>query len=206
MPLDIGLIGATAIAEKAILAPAAGREDVTVRAVAASDPARARDFAARNGISRVYTNYAALVDAPDITTVYVSLHNSAHREWAVRAAKAGKHVVVEKPLCLGLEEFVEIAEAATANGVHVIEAVPTAGHPWQSEVRAMITDQRYGLLRSMRTAMRLQGPGAGQLSSPDRAGRRHLLGQRHLLAASAVQTTVGLAGAHGSGWLGLRRA
>ena len=47
MSLDIGLIGATAIAEKAILAPAAKREDVTVRAVAASDPARVRDFAAR---------------------------------------------------------------------------------------------------------------------------------------------------------------
>ena len=198
MPLDIGLIGATAIAEKAILAPAARREDVTVRAVAASDPARVRDFAARNGIPRVHADYAALVDAPDITTVYVSLHNSAHREWAVRAAKAGKHVVVEKPLCLGLEEFAEIAEAATANGVHVIEAVPTAGHPWQSEVRAMITDQRYGPLRSMRTGIRFGVPAPGSYRD-----RTELGGGIFLDSATywlhAVQTTVGLAGAHGSG-------
>ena len=198
MPLDIGLIGATAIAEKAILAPAAKREDVTVRAVAASDPARVRDFAARNGIPRVHADYGALVDATDITTVYVSLHNSAHREWAVRAAKAGKHVVVEKPLCLGLEEFAEIAEAARANRVHVIEAVPTAGHPWQSEVRAMICDQRYGPLRSMRTGIRFGVPTPGSYRDrPELGGGIFLDSATYWL--HAVQTTVGLAGAHGSG-------
>jgi predicted dehydrogenase len=198
MPLEIGLIGATAIAEKAILAPAARREDVRVQAVAASDPARARDFAARNGIPRVHADYAALVDAPDLNTVYVSLHNSAHREWAVRAARAGKHVVVEKPICLSPKEFAEIAEAATVSGVHMIEAVPTAGHPWLSEVRAMITDQRYGPLRSMRTVIRFAIPTPGSYRE-----RTELGGGIFLDCATywlhAVQTTIGLSGARGSG-------
>src|SRR3954452_11555407 len=109
MPLDIGLIGATGIAEKAIMRPSVAFDDVAVRAVAASDPARAKEFADRHGIGRVHDTYADLVADPAINTVYVSLHNSAHREWVVAAAEAGKHVIVEKPLCLSAAEAAEIA-------------------------------------------------------------------------------------------------
>lgn len=161
MPLDIGLVGATRIAERAIVAPSARHGDVRLRAVAASDLDRARAFAARNDIPRVHHDYEALVTDPALDAVYVSLHNSAHHRWVVRAAAAGKHVVVEKPLCLSNDQLAEIVEVASSAGVQVVEAVPTEGHEWQATVRAMIADRRYGRLRCVRTEMCFAPPAAG---------------------------------------------
>jgi predicted dehydrogenase len=195
MPLDIGLIGATAIAEKAVLRPSSAFDDVTVRAVAASDPLRAKEFAERHGID-AHDTYAALVADPAVNTVYVSLHNSAHREWAVAAAQAGKHVIVEKPLCLSAAEAAEIARAAV--GVHVIEAVPTIGHPWQRAVREMITDGRFGPLTAIRTGIRFGVPAPGSYRArPELGGGIFLDSASYWL--QAVQATVGLDGATGSG-------
>ncbi|GAA3436021.1 Gfo/Idh/MocA family protein [Kutzneria kofuensis] len=196
MPLDIGLIGATAIAEKAVLRPGSAYDDVSARAVAASDPVRAKEFADRNGIARVHGSYADLVADPDINTVYVSLHNSAHRDWVVAAAEAGKHVVVEKPLCLSAAEVTEIVKAAV--GVHVIEAVPTIGHPWQAAVREMITDGRFGPLTGIRTEIRFGVPAPGSYRErPELGGGIFLDSASYWL--QAVQATVGLDGAVGAG-------
>src|SRR5882757_1126357 len=191
MPLDIGLIGATGIAEKAVLRPGAAFDDVTVRAVAASDPVRAKEFALRNGIDRVHGSYAELVADPGINTVYVSLHNSAHREWVVAAAAAGKHVIVEKPLCLSAAECAEIARAAV--GVQVIEAVPTIGHPWAAAGREMITDGRYGPLTGIHTEIRFGVPTAGSYRErPELGGGIFLDSASYWL--QAVQATVGFDG------------
>lgn len=195
MPLDIGLIGATGIAEKAILRPASAFDDVSVRAVAASDPVRAKEFATRHGIDRVHDTYAELVADPAVNTVYVSLHNSAHREWVVAAAEAGKHVIVEKPLCLSALEAAEIAAAAV--GVQVIEAVPTIGHPWQAAVREMILGNRFGPLTRIRTEIRFGVPAPGSYRErPELGGGIFLDSASYWL--QAVQATVGLDGAVGS--------
>lgn len=198
MRLDIGLIGATAIAERAVVRPGSRRDDVSVVAVAASDPDRAAGFAERNAVPRVHRDYAALIDDPAVNTVYVSLHNSAHHRWAVRAACAGCHVVVEKPLCLRPAEFAEIADAAQRSGVCVVEAVPTAGHDWLREVGAMVADRRYGRLREVRTGIRFAAPAPGGYRDSVELG-----GGIFLDCASywlhALQQTVGLDGATGTG-------
>jgi predicted dehydrogenase len=156
---EIGLIGATGIAERAILRPARGRAGVRVRAVAASDPVRAKEFASRHEIPVVHEDYTALLADPEVDTVYISLHNSAHHKWAVRAAVAGKRVIVEKPLCLSSEELDEVAFAA--EGVQVFEAVASAGHVWQKTVRGFIADETYGALRSVETRMTFAVPAVG---------------------------------------------
>lgn len=189
MPLEIGLIGATAIAERAILTPSANYTDVTVRAVAASDPVRAKEYASRNNIPVVHPSYAALLEDPAINTVYISLHNSAHHRWAVRAAVAGKHVIVEKPLCLTAEELAELAFAA--DGVQVFEAVATAGHEWQNTVRGFIEDQRYGAVKSVETSLTFGVPApGGYRDRPDLGGGIFYDSAGYWL--QALQATVGL--------------
>src|SRR5687768_15739240 len=116
MSLEIGLIGATALAERTLL-----QQGVGITAVAASDPVRAKEYANRHGIPVVHDSYAALLADPAIDAVYISEHNAAHHRWAVRAAVAGKHVIVEKPLCLTADEVDELAFAAA--DVKVFEAV-----------------------------------------------------------------------------------
>jgi predicted dehydrogenase len=198
MPLDIGLIGATAIAERTMVGPSARYDDTAIRAVAASDPDRAAGFAARQGIPVVHRDYSALIEDPTINTVYISLHNSAHHDWATRAARAGKHVIVEKPLCLDDDELAAIEAAASATGVRVVEAIATEGHEWQTAVRAIVADSRYGALRSVRTRIQFAMP------PPDGYRCRPELGGGIFFDASsywlqAVQAVCGLADATATG-------
>ena len=190
MRLEIGLIGATRIAERAVVRPSATRPGVHVRAVAAGDPARAEEFARRNDVPVVHRSYEALIDDPAVTTVYISLHNSAHHPWIVRAARAGKHVVVEKPLCLDENELAEIQ----ATGARVVEAVPTAGHPWQRAVRAAVEDHRFGALTRIRTELVFGPPRpGGYRDRPELGGGIFLDTASYWL--QAVQATAGLGGA-----------
>jgi predicted dehydrogenase len=184
MPLEIGLIGATGIAERTLLNQGAG-----VRAVAASDPVRAKEYANRHEIPVVHESYSALLADPAIDAVYISLHNSAHHRWAVRAAVAGKHVIVEKPLCLTADEVAELSFAAT--DVKVFEAVATADHPWQQTVHDFIHEETYGPLVKAETQVRFAVPAPGGYRD-----RPELGGGIFLDAASywlqAVQATIGL--------------
>ncbi|GAA1600551.1 Gfo/Idh/MocA family oxidoreductase [Kribbella sancticallisti] len=183
MPLEIGLIGATGIAARTMLRPG-----VHVRAVAASDPVRAKEYATQHGIPVVHENYAALLADPSIKAVYISLHNSAHHRWAVRAAVAGKHVIVEKPLCLTVEEVAELEFAAT--DVQVFEAVATA-HEWQDTVRGYVEEQPYGRLESVETRMTFAVPASGGYRDrPELGGGIFFDTASYWL--QAVQATVGL--------------
>jgi len=179
------LIGATGIAARTMLRPGS---DVRVCAVAASDPVRAKEYAGRHGIPVVHETYSALLADPSIEAVYISLHNSAHHRWAVRAAVAGKRVIVEKPLCLTAEEVAELEFAA--DGVQVFEAVATV-HEWQETVRHYVDEQPYGRLESVGTRMTFAVPAAGGYRD-----RPELGGGIFFDAASywlqAIQATVGL--------------
>ncbi|GAA0619033.1 Gfo/Idh/MocA family oxidoreductase [Kribbella sandramycini] len=189
MPLEIGLIGATGIAARTMLGPA-DAVNAHVRAVAASDPVRAKEYANQHRIEVVHDNYAALLADPQIDAVYVSLHNSAHHRWAVRAAVAGKHVIVEKPLCLTADEVAEL-EFAADGAVHVTEAVATAHHEWQQVVRSFIVDGRYGVLRSVHTRMTFAEPEpGGYRDRPELGGGIFFDCASYWL--QALQATVGL--------------
>ncbi|MDT3397327.1 Gfo/Idh/MocA family oxidoreductase [Streptomyces sp. B1866] len=193
-----GLVGATGIAERAVLAPAARRDDVLVRAVAASSPERAEAFRARHGLAVAHASYEALLADDRVDAVYVSVHNSAHARWAVAAARAGKHVVVEKPLCLGRREAHAVLRAAADSGVHAVEAVMTADHPWQEAVRALLADGGLGEPREVVTHLVFDlPPGTGYRFRPELGGGALFDTASYWL--QALQATVGLDGAVASG-------
>jgi predicted dehydrogenase len=71
-----------------------------LRAAASRDGGRAAAFAASLGIPGSYAGYQALPDDPEADVIYIALHNHMHAEWSIRAARAGKHVLGEKPAAL----------------------------------------------------------------------------------------------------------
>ena len=81
---------------------ASARSDLTTVASRTLD--RAQAYAAEWKIPRALGSYEALLDDPDIDVIYISLPNSLHVEWTVRALEAGKHVLCEKPLALTVED------------------------------------------------------------------------------------------------------
>ena len=121
-------------------------------AVASRDDDRARAFAKEQGIPRHHGSYEALLDDPDVDALYIPVPNSIHREWTIRAARAGKHVLCEKPLAMDGSECEDMAVAAEEANVLLIEAFMYRFHPRTGRVLSMLSDGVVGDLRSVRSA------------------------------------------------------
>ena len=96
-PVTWGLLS-TARINELVLAGARESDRVQFVAVGSRDRDRAEAYAREHGIERAHGSYEALLQDPDVEAVYISLPNSMHVEWSVRAVEAGKHVLCEKPL------------------------------------------------------------------------------------------------------------
>jgi 1,5-anhydro-D-fructose reductase (1,5-anhydro-D-mannitol-forming) len=88
-----------------------------VVSVMSSNAERAKSYAAENGIGKAVSDLAALLDDQHVDAVYISTTNELHRNQAIAAARAGKHVLCEKPLALSLEDAHAMAQAAREAGV-----------------------------------------------------------------------------------------
>lgn len=119
-------------------------------AVASRSEENARSYAEEWNIPRAHGSYQALLDDQEIDVIYISLPNSLHTEWTIRAAQAGKHVLCEKPLALSVEEVKAIESAARRAGVVVAEAFMYRHHPQTSRVKSMIQEGAIGKARFIR--------------------------------------------------------
>jgi predicted dehydrogenase len=152
-PLRIGTLGAARITPAALIRPARQVPDVEVAAVAARDPARARKFADKHGIPRVHDSYEALLADPEIDAVYNPLPNGLHGEWTVKALEAGKHVLCEKPFTANAVEGAEVAAAADASGLVVMEAFHYRYHPLAQRVLDIVASGVLGQIRHVEATM-----------------------------------------------------
>jgi len=98
-----GIISTAQINRK-VIPGAQASPKVELLGVASRDGRRAEEYARHWEIERAYDSYDALLADPEIEAVYISLPNSMHCEWSVRALEAGKHVLCEKPLSRRPEE------------------------------------------------------------------------------------------------------
>ena len=127
--IRIGTLGCARITPQALIRPAKKNADVQVTAVAARDYTKAKVFAKRHGIPTVHKDYAALIQDPDIDAIYNPLPNSLHAEWSVRALRAGKHVLCEKPMASNATEAEEMNSVAIEEGKVLMEAFHWRYHP-----------------------------------------------------------------------------
>jgi predicted dehydrogenase len=116
-------------------------------AVTARDASRTAAFAAEHGIPAVLPSVEALVGSPDVDVVYVATPHPLHREQALAAIAAGKHVLIEKPIAMSADEAREILAAGRAAGVLVMEAMWTRYLPQASVLRQVLADGLIGDVR-----------------------------------------------------------
>lgn len=133
-PLRIGVLGCANIA-KQFVRDVASSPAVRVVAAASRNGETAAAFAKNYGIARSYGSYQALLADPDIDIIYLPLPNSMHAHWAIESAKAGKHILCEKPLALGLAQTQSMFAVARANRVMLLEAYP---YYFQPQTAAML--------------------------------------------------------------------
>ena len=111
----------------------------------------ARDVAARHGIERVHGSYEALLADPEVDAVYIPLPNHLHREWTIAAARAGKHVLCEKPLAMTAAEAEQMVAVCERAGVRLMEAFMYRLHPSWLAVREIVASGRIGRLLAVQS-------------------------------------------------------
>jgi predicted dehydrogenase len=122
-----------------------------VVAIASRDLRPASRAAAEHEIPRAHGSYEALLSDPDVDAVYNPLPNHLHAEWTIAAARAGKHVLCEKPLAMNAAEAERMVEACDAAGVVLMEAFMYRLHPSWEAVRDLVRSGRIGELRSVQS-------------------------------------------------------
>ena len=152
MVCNWGVLGAGFIANRAMLAAIQHSSQARVLAVASRDEQRGQEAAQRYSIERFYHDYEALLADPDVQVVYIALPNHLHREWGLRAAHAGKHVLCEKPLALNAAECDEMISTCHSLKVLLMEAVMYRFHPRMQALKHMIAVGEVGELRFIHIA------------------------------------------------------
>ena len=158
--LKWGVISTSKIGRVAVIPAIQASNNGALIAVGGRVLDKTREFAAQSNIPRFYSSYEALLEDENIDAVYNPLPNSMHREWSIKAAEAGKHILCEKPLALDAFECHEMEAAAKENGVRLMEAFMYRFHPQTEKVLQMVRTGVIGDLRMIRSAFtfRLMNP------------------------------------------------
>ena len=121
-------------------------------ALVSGDPAKAQKIAAQYGIKPSscysYANYDAIAQNPDVKVIYIVLPNSMHLEYTVRGAKAGKHILSEKPMAVSSAECEKMISACKAANVKLMIAYRQQYEPNNREIVKMVKAGKLGTLRS----------------------------------------------------------
>jgi xylose dehydrogenase (NAD/NADP) len=147
-PIRWGLLGTARINAK-LLAGARLSDHAEVVAVGSRSAETGEAFARAHGIAKVHASYEALLADPDVDAIYVSLPNSLHHPWTLKALAAGKHVLCEKPYTRHSHEVDVAWDAAEASGLVLMEAFMWRHTPQADRLVALLP--RLGELVTVRS-------------------------------------------------------
>lgn len=142
-----GILGPGLVATQAVMPAIQRVEEATIQAVASRDTGRLESRASKFGIPDRYQDYQALLDDPRIDAVYIALPNHLHHPWTIKALRAGKHVLCEKPLALNVREGEEMLAVSQETGKLLMEAAMYRFHPRMQHLKQMVERGELGELR-----------------------------------------------------------
>ncbi|CAM5188827.1 Inositol 2-dehydrogenase/D-chiro-inositol 3-dehydrogenase [Castellaniella defragrans] len=198
-PVKIGVLGCANIARQ-FIRDTRGASLAIVTAVASRREETARKFAAENAVDRYFSSYEAMLEDPDLEAIYLPLPNTLHAEWAIKAAKAGKHVLCEKPMAVSRQEAAAMFEAAHRSGTVLLEAYPYWFQPQSLKLRDLISSGAIGAVRSVSASFGFQvgNPDTNIRLKPDLGGGALLDAGSY--TTSLVRLVMGCAPARVTAW------
>jgi predicted dehydrogenase len=150
-----GIIGTGGIAKTFARALSASKTGWLV-AVGSRSQAPADAFANLFNIGRSHGNYDALLNDADVQAVYIATPHPMHMEWAIKAARAGKHVLVEKPLAINAADAKAMIDAAAAKNLFFMEAFMYRCHPQTARLVEILREKQIGEVRVIRASLSFQ--------------------------------------------------
>ncbi len=163
LPLPVGVLGCGVVATSPLgYLPGMVKLSEKIRVVAVADPVieRAQAVARQFGIAEVYPSLEAMLEGADIDAVVNLTPIPVHGPTTLTALRAGKHVVVEKPIATTLEEANAIIDLARARGLTVVVAPPNMLRPERQEARRLIQEGAIGKVCFARVRSSHGGPAA----------------------------------------------
>jgi predicted dehydrogenase len=127
-------------------------DGVEIAAVASRDKAKAEQYARENAIATAHGSYEELLEDPEIEALYISLPNSFHIEWSIKALQAGKHVLCEKPLSRRTQDVERAFDTAEQHGRLLMEAFMWRHNPQTAKLTELINEGAVGRVRMIRAA------------------------------------------------------
>lgn len=150
--LKWGILGCASIAKRAVIPGLQQSKLNEVTAIASRDIDKSTSTAEELHIPKAYGSYEEILEDPIIDAVYIPLPNHLHKEWTIRAAEAGKHILCEKPLALTEAEAWVMSEAAAKAGVHLSEAFMYRYHPRYDMIKDLLRSGAIGEIRAIHSS------------------------------------------------------
>ena len=149
-----GVLGYARIAKEQLLPAMAEAGNARPYAVASQRGEEAGEAREKFGVEKVYDSYAKLLSDPDVDAVYIPLPNSLHKEWTIKAAKAGKHILCEKPMALSRKDCEDMKKASEDNKVKLMEAFTVPYTARVRELMKLLENKRVGEIKNINSSFR----------------------------------------------------
>jgi predicted dehydrogenase len=146
-----GVLSTAKIAREKVIPGIKSAGHCNVIAIASREAERARIVAEQQSIPHAHGSYEALLADDDIDAVYIPLPNHLHAKWTIAAARAGKHVLCEKPLALSTADAQQMVDVCASEGVKLMEAFMYRFHPTWVAVQEIVASGRIGELRAVQS-------------------------------------------------------
>ncbi|MFK7804307.1 MAG: Gfo/Idh/MocA family protein [Anaerolineae bacterium] len=149
--INWGILGNATIGRVCVVPAIAKSHNGRVQSIGSRSLERAKELTDQHGGLSV-KGYDSVLEDPAVDAVYIPLPNHLHKEWVIKALKAGKHVLVEKPFAMNAAEAEEMVTCAKENDRYLMEAFMYRFHPRTQHIRKMVQDGKLGKIGSIRTA------------------------------------------------------
>ncbi|WP_171204567.1 Gfo/Idh/MocA family protein [Ruegeria sp. HKCCA0235A] len=201
-PVQFGVLGAAKFAREYMAPAIHAANGARLAALATSDAAKAEPFQSFCPDLQVFDSYDALLADAGIDAVYIPLPNHMHTEWSLKALKAGKHVLCEKPMTMKADEFDALIQKRDQSGLLAAEAYMIVHHPQWQLARKLIADGAIGNLvhvtgafsfdnrsdpRNIRNRAETGGGGLRDIGVYVIGGARFATGQEPVSVQSAIR-------------------
>ncbi len=144
--------------------------DAEILALYSRNAAKGKRFARETGIKKVYTSYDRMLAGSGADLVMLGIPNDLHCEFTLKAAEAKKHIFIEKPLCLTLDEADKMTEACTRNRVTLFYGENLCFAPKYVRLKQLMDEGALGKVFYIRHRQSHFGPHAGWFWDADRSG------------------------------------
>ena len=152
MAVKWGVLGTANIAGGCTIPGIKLAENAELYAIAGRSENKVNTFCRDFGFKKAYVGYQGLIDDPDVQAVYIPLVNNLHKEWVIKALKAGKNVLCEKPLAINADEAREMFKVAKENNVVLMEAYAYQHSPYIASLKEDIKNGIIGDVDYIETA------------------------------------------------------